>query len=215
MSLSALIKKGGLRGVATATLATSATDETPTHPSVATVATVAVATAPERAANDPAPAQDFDPEAFEERAGIAQFDGGLSRPDAEALAAQGMARDLDRHCWPNTSAMNTVEIDTFTGRVHLFTRHGLNNIEAEDLADALLRRDREADDRRLCLECSHLRRSAGLWRCGQLERVGRAVAHVPGDVINLLQRCRTFNEARPWRNPRPKLPYCPRSMQQR
>ena len=150
MSLSALIKKGGLREAATATLATSATEEAPTHPSVATVATVAVATAPERAANDPAHAQDFDPEAFEERAGIAQFDGGLNRSDAEALAAQGMARDPDRHCWPNTNAMNTVEIDTFTARVHLFTERGVSSTEAEGMADALMRRDREAGHRGRC-----------------------------------------------------------------
>ena len=148
-----------------------------------------------KAANDPAHVQDFDPEAFEERASIAQFDGGLSRPDAEALAAQGMARDPDRHCWPNTNAMNTKEIDTFTARVHLFTERGVSVTDADDLADALVRRDREADDRRLCLECSHLRRSAGLWRCGQWERAGLAVAEVPGDVVNLLQRCSTFDEA--------------------
>lgn len=195
MSLSALIKKGGLREAATATLATSATDEAPTHPSVATVATVAVATAPERAANDPANVQDFDPEAFEERAGIAQFDGGLSRPDAEALAAQGMAFDPDRHCWPNTNAMNTVEMEAFMARVSLFNERGVNTTEAEGMADALVQRDREADERRLCLECSHLRRSAGLWRCGQWERVGLAVADVPGEVVNMLQRCSAFNEA--------------------
>ncbi|RZI78828.1 MAG: hypothetical protein EOP38_26910 [Rubrivivax sp.] len=195
MSLSALIKKGGLRGTATATLATSATDEAPTPPSVATVATVAVATAPKRAVNDPAHVQDFDAEAFEERAGIAQFDGGLSRPDAEALAAQGMAFDPDRQCWPNTNAMNTAEIDTFMARVHLFTVRGLNTTEAERMADPLVRRDREADDRRLCLECSHLRRGAGLWRCGQWQRAGLAVADVPGDVVNMLQRCSAFNEA--------------------
>lgn len=149
-----------------------------------------------KAANDPAHVQDFDPEAFEERAGIAQFDGGLSRPDAEALAAQGMAFDPDRHCWPHTNAMNTVEIDTFTARVHVFTRHGLESTEAEGMADALVRRDREAGDRRLCLECSHLRRSAGLWRCGQWERAGLAVADVPGDVVNMLQWCSAFNEAK-------------------
>lgn len=148
-----------------------------------------------KAANDPAHVQDFDPEAFEERAGIAQFDGGLSRPDAEALAAQGMACDPDRHCWPNTNAMNTVEIDTFTARVHLFTERGAATTEAEGLADGLVRRDREADDRRLCLECSHLRRSAGLWRCGQWERAGLAAADVPGDVVNMLQRCSAFDEA--------------------
>lgn len=196
MSLSALIKKGGLRGVATATLATSATVEAHTHPSVATVATVTVATAPQRAANDPAHVQDFVPEAVEERAGIAQFDGGLSRADAKALAAQGMAFDPDRHCWPNTNAMNTAEIDTFMARVHLLTVRGLNTTEAEGVADALVRRDRVADDRRLCLECSHLRRSTGLWRCAQWGWAGLAVADVPGDVVKLLQRCSAFNEAK-------------------
>lgn len=147
------------------------------------------------AANDPPRAQDFDREAYEERAAIMEHDGGLNRPDAESLAAQGMARDPARHCWPNTNAMNTAEIDTFMARVHLFTERGASTTEAEGMADALVLRDREADDRRLCLECSHLRRSAGLWRCGQWERAELAVADVPGDVVNLLQRCSAFNEA--------------------
>jgi len=106
-----------------------------------------------------------------------------------------MAFDPDRHCWPNTNAMNTAEIDTFMARVHLFTERGKNTTEAEGLADSLVKRDREADDRRMCLECSHLRRSAGLWRCGQSQRAGLAVAEVSGDVVNLLQRCSAFNEA--------------------
>lgn len=147
-----------------------------------------------KAANDPAHVQDFDAEAFEERAGIAQFDGGQSRPDAEALAAQGMAFDPDRHCWPHTNAMNTVEIDIFTARVHLFTERGATITEAEGLADALVQRDRDADERCMCLECSHLRRSAGLWRCGQWERAGLPSTEVPGDGVNLLQRCSDFNE---------------------
>lgn len=39
------------------------------------------------------------------------------------------------------------------------------------LADVLVNRDREADDRRLCLECIHLQ---GLcrWRCGGFVGVG-------------------------------------------
>jgi len=174
MSLSALIKKGGLRKAATATLATSATVEAATPPSVATVATVAVATAPKRAANDPAPVQDFAP---------------------EALAAQGMAPDPDRHCWPHTVAMNTAEIDTFTARVHLFTRNGLGCTEAEGLADGLVVRDRQADNRRVCLECSRLRRGGDLWRCGQWPRAGMGGAEVPGEVVALLQRCDGFKEA--------------------
>jgi hypothetical protein len=166
MSLSALIKKGGLRGLATATPATSATDGAPTPPSVATVATVAVATAPNKAANDPAHVRAFDPEAL----------------------------DPDRHCWPRTEAMNTAEIDAFTARLHLFTRHGLDCAQAEGLADGLVVRDRQTDDRRLCLECSHMRRTGGLWRCGQWQRAGLAAAEVPGEVVKLLQRCEGFKE---------------------
>ena len=52
MSLANLIKRGSLRGFATATPATVATDRPLIPSSVATVATVAVAKAPDEAAND-------------------------------------------------------------------------------------------------------------------------------------------------------------------
>lgn len=131
-----------------------------------------------------------DREAIEERAAIMEYDGGLSRIEAEALA--GITPDPDRHCWPHTTAMNTAEIDTFTARVLLFTRHGRDTTEAEKLADSLVTRDRQADDRRVCLECRNLRRSGGLWRCGQPHRAGWAGADLPGDLVNLLQRCEGF-----------------------
>lgn len=51
MSLASLIKKGSLRGIATATPATPATHGSFRSPTVATIATVAVANAPDRAAN--------------------------------------------------------------------------------------------------------------------------------------------------------------------
>lgn len=192
MSLSALIKKGGLRELATATPATSATGESLTPP---TVATVAVATVPAKAANDPAQAQDFGREAFEERAAIMEYDGGLSRTEAEALAAAGMVLDVDRHSWPYTEAMNTAEIDTFTGRLHLFTRHGLNNTEAETLADGLVARDRDEDDRRLCLECRNLRGCGTSWTCNQWHRAGLTLSCIPADQIKVLRRCEASQEA--------------------
>ena len=49
-------------------------------------------------------------------------------------------------------------------RSSLFNRRGLQALDAELLADKLVNRDREADERRLCLECSHLSRVGG-WRC--------------------------------------------------
>jgi hypothetical protein len=53
MSLAYLLKKGGLRGLATATSATSATHGPFSPSTVATVATVAVAKAPDTKVDDP------------------------------------------------------------------------------------------------------------------------------------------------------------------
>lgn len=178
MSLSALIKKGGLRSIATATPATFATDEPQQRPSVASVATVAVATAPDKAANDPGHAQDFD--------------GGMSDTQADVLA---LTDDPDRHSWPHTTAMNTAEIDTLTARVHLFTRHGLEQTQAEGLADRLVIRDRDGDDRRLCLECQHLRGDARSWACNQWRAAGLAGAGVPDGWVTPPKRCDGFKGA--------------------
>lgn len=136
-------------------------------------------------ANDPtAP----DREAWPERAAIAEYDGGLSRQDAEALA--------DSCCWPHSSAMNGAEIDTFTARLARFTDKGLSLEDAERLADKLVIRDREGDDRRVCLECVHLRHGG---RCGNWQAAGVAIrardAQVPGDFTAMLQRCDGFSGA--------------------
>lgn len=138
------------------------------------------------------PGNAFDREAFEERAAIMEHDGGMSRTDAEAHATACMVSDVDRHCWPHTEAMNTAEIDTFNGRLHLFTRHGLDFTKAETLADSLIKRDRDGDDRRLCLECRHLQHGIGLWGCNHWRRAGLAVSGVPAEVVTLLQRCEGF-----------------------
>jgi hypothetical protein len=161
---------------------------------------------PVQAANDPAHAQNFNREAFEERAAIMEHDGGLSRTEAERRAfADGESQrkpeieadDPDRHSWPRTTAMNTAEIGAFTERLHLFTRHGLDYTEAETLADGLVARDRDQDDRRLCLECLHLRGCDTSWTCNQWRRAGLAVSGVPAEVVKLLQRCEGFNSKVP------------------
>lgn len=171
MSLSTLIQKGGLRGLATATVAT---DRPPITPSVATVATVNVATAPDIAANDPpAPTK--------------------SKVSAKVEAASA---DPDRWCWPHSSAMNTAEIDTFTARLARFTDKGLTLADAEALADGLVQRDREMDDRHLCLECVHLRGGTGRWYCGNAVLAGigphAADAQLTSDLTHQLQRCAGF-----------------------
>ena len=121
----------------------------------------------------------------------------------EALAAEpfawphpepGPALDADRRCWPHTSAMNAQEIDTFTARLGRFTDKGMSHAEAEALADKLVRRDREADDRRHCVECAHLQ-SAGRWRCGNWRQAEVARDGLARKLAQSLQRCPGFKLA--------------------
>ena len=90
--------------------------------------------------------------------------------------------------------MNGAEIDTFTQRLHQFNRRGLAEPDAESLADKLVIRDRESDDRRLCLECLHLRSGAGLWGCNQWQRAGLGAAGLSAGLVRQLQRCDSFKE---------------------
>ena len=163
MSLASLLKKGSLRGFATATPSTVATDKPFIPPSVATVATVSVATAQKQAANDPA----------------------------------AVTHDPDRWAWPHSTAMTGREIDTFTARLARFTTKGVNPTDGEALADKLVTRDRDSDDRRLCLECTHLGGyGVTSWRCGNWQAA--KVAHrardvqLPADLLRTLQRCDGF-----------------------
>ena len=56
--------------------------------------------------------------------------------------------------------MNGAEIASFKVRLARFTAKGLTFNIGEALADRLVIRDRESDDRRSCLECVNLAGSA-------------------------------------------------------
>lgn len=93
--------------------------------------------------------------------------------------------------------MNTVEIDAFTARLARFTDKGMSLSDAEALADKLVVRDREGDDRRLCLECVHLSGFGPTsWRCGNWQAAGIAIrphdTQLPTDLALHLQRCDGF-----------------------
>ena len=93
--------------------------------------------------------------------------------------------------------MNTVEIDAFTARLARFTAKGMSLSDAEALADKLVVRDREGDDRRLCLECVHLSGFGPTsWRCGNWQAAGIAIrshdTQLPADLVLQLQRCGGF-----------------------
>ncbi len=84
------------------------------------------------------------------------------------------------------------EIDAFTARQARFKRMG--RAEADHLAERLTLRDRQHDDRRLCLECAAL---ADNRRClvaarGRMAGVDRRLEPVP----TILQRCPGFETAR-------------------
>ena len=89
------------------------------------------------------------------------------------------------------------EIDTFTERLARFADKGLSLEDGEAQADKLVTRDRESDDRRLCLECNHLAgHGAGLWRCRNWQRAGVAIraadAQISVALVHQLQRCDGF-----------------------
>jgi hypothetical protein len=183
MSLADLMKKGSLRQFATVTVATVATVRPDHLPSVASVATVSVATAQKQAANDPAQLAEL-----------------VSIGEVSMLVSSRAALfdDPDRWAWPHSQAMTGREIDTFTARLHHFTRRGLLESDAEMLADKLVTRDRDADDRRLCLECLHLAGRAGVWGCRNWQRAGVATkpqhAQLSAALVNQLQRCDGFTD---------------------
>ena len=110
-----------------------------------------------------------------------------------------VTEDPDRWCWPRSSAMNGVEIGTFETRLHKFTEKGLARKDGEMLADRLVLRDRDQDDRRVCLECKHFAgHGAGSWRCGNWQTAGVAIrsrdAQLPADLVVQLQRCDGFTD---------------------
>jgi hypothetical protein len=67
----------------------------------------------------------------------------------------------------------------FQIRLRMFARRGLDSLRATELAERLTVRDEQRDDRRLCVECAHLRRG---WNCAK----GDAV------LVDVLQRCFSF-----------------------
>lgn len=165
MSLLATLRaKKLIREVVTLTVATDATHERTNAPTVASVATVTVAS-PEIAetAND------------------------------RELTVVVTVSDTDRWCWPHSPAMNNGEIDAFTPRLARFTDKGPSYNEAERLANALVIRDRDGDDRRLCLECPLLQ-GFGRWRCGNWQAAGVARQELARDLVLTLQRCGGFDE---------------------
>jgi hypothetical protein len=86
--------------------------------------------------------------------------------------------------------LQRAEADAFAARLQRFTSRGMGLADAEALADKLLHRDRDSDDRRLCLECSYLGASGRCIRAatGRLSGASRDLH----PVKTILQRCEGF-----------------------
>jgi len=113
----------------------------------------------------------------------------LENPDLASTLIEGP----DRWCWPHSIAMSGSEIEKFTARLERFDYFGIDGGVAEKLADRLVMRDREDDDRSLCLECAHLRL---LFSCVNSLNAGISTQHsdskLPSDFVIQLQRCPGF-----------------------
>lgn len=78
-------------------------------------------------------------------------------------------------------------------RIELFVRRRLDEDTAVDLAGRLALRDADDDERRVCLECTHLQSDGGCYaaRQGWLHATPRNFT----PVRDLLQRCDRFDWA--------------------
>ena len=76
-------------------------------------------------------------------------------------------------------AWGDAQIRRFNFRLALFVRRGVEPLHAEKLADQLATRDYERDERRLCLECKHMKRA-------------RVCTHRLPMSIEQLARCHRF-----------------------
>lgn len=101
--------------------------------------------------------------------------GEFGDPDAQHDENSASATDwyMAGYVWSDA------EIAQFTQSMELFGRSGMAETDAEKLAERLLKRDRDGDDRYLCAEC---------WHCSPPLHCGQGQA-----VLDVLQRCDHFN----------------------
>lgn len=95
-------------------------------------------------------------------------------------------------------ALSAKQMGRFEFRIGLFQRRGLSPDDAEMLADRLNDRDMDGDDRRICLECEHMRRdgtcfAASIGKLFDSPGAGKLLPVLP----RTLQRCASFSFVTP------------------
>ena len=107
-----------------------------------------------------------------------------TRRSGNPLMTAEQADDCHAGAWDDN------ELTAFTTRVLMLQRRGIEADDADNLAERLTLRDRDGDDRRMCVECSHLGDGG---RClaaaaGRVHGADRRLEPVP----TILQRCEAF-----------------------
>ncbi|MDP1647418.1 MAG: hypothetical protein Q8M01_04355 [Rubrivivax sp.] len=85
-------------------------------------------------------------------------------------------------CWDDA------EISTFVSRHARLLALGFTDGDADDLAERLTLRDRDCDDRRVCVECAHYAPQ----RCGAHRAAGLQSAEVGRDLATRMQHCQAW-----------------------
>lgn len=92
---------------------------------------------------------------------------------------------------PVTVALTDPDVARLTYVCARMVRWRWTEGEAESVAERLLKRDREQDNRVSCVECRHYRPG----RCGRFRRAGLSASDVGHDFAGLLQHCPAYQAA--------------------
>ena len=108
-----------------------------------------------------------------------------------AVSREGMLRAVEAlrttGFRPNglPGAWSGADIARFVDRRRRLLRWGWPEAEAQRLAERLVRRDREQDERVSCADCQYYRPG----QCGNRSGAGLSTAEVGRDLAGMLQRC--------------------------
>jgi hypothetical protein len=117
-----------------------------------------------------------------------------NKPALIALIGRAESLSSERpHDFLTLVAWTDADIAAYCVRRDRLIRWGWAEPEAEKLAERLVKRDREQDDRVTCVECSHYRPG----RCGNHQGAGLHSPESGRDLAAMLQRCPGFTGPRP------------------
>lgn len=131
------------------------------------------------------------PKLTPDRTGIVVPKGAIT-PDQKVAILANKAELIRLLSDPDQSAVKFLAAaQAFATRVERFTRIGLVEADAEELAKRLTHRDADPfEHRTLCAECTALVGRPGRWKCNNYRRAALNSADLPSAfVVQMLQHC--------------------------